>query len=220
MKRLRTALNTSTVATPSGASRIGALGTATLVLAAVALGAPRAHAHGSEPHGASGTKSAGQSPKVAAPSSKAPLASAHTSSHAAIGQKANGSGIAFSAQTPKTMAVGSAQRVTLRFDAAGHEGATARVQVPEGLTVTRADGTAVGDIALEAGRATQFDVIVTAHRDGTEYFDVITQRADNKRSSIQSVAIRAGTGQVRLKPNGTLITTPEGERIVSMPASQ
>ncbi len=138
------------------------------------------------------------------------------SSHAALGQKANGSGVRFSANTPKTMAIGQPTRVMLNFDAVSTDGAVAKLQVPAGMTVTRADGSALGEIALERGRATNVEAFVTAQGDGMQYLDVVTSQGG--RASVQSVALKVGSGAVSLKSNGNLVTTPSGEKVISMPA--
>jgi hypothetical protein len=138
------------------------------------------------------------------------------SGHAAIGQKANGSGVKLSATTPKNIAIGQATLVTLNFDAPNSDGAVAKVRVPAGVTVTRADGSALGDIALTRGQATKVDLLVNAQNDGMQFLDVTTTQAG--RSSIQSVPLKVGSGTLVMKSNGNVITTPSGERIVSMPA--
>lgn len=143
-------------------------------------------------------------------------ADAGKSGHAAIGQKANGSGVKLSATTPKSIAIGQATLVTLSFEAPSSDGAVAKVRVPAGVSVTRADGSALGDIALTRGQATKVDLLVNAQNDGMQFLDVTTTQAG--RSSIQSVPLKVGTGALVMKSNGNVITTPTGERIVSMPA--
>ncbi len=143
-------------------------------------------------------------------------ADAVQSGHAAIGQKANGSGVKLSATTPKNIAIGQAALVTLTFDAPSGDDAVAKVRVPAGVTVTRADGSALGDIALTRGQATKVDLLVNAQNDGMQFLDVTTMQSG--RSSIQSVPLKVGSGTLVMKSNGNVITTPSGERIVSMPA--
>ncbi len=140
----------------------------------------------------------------------------HRSSHAALGQKPNGSGVRFTSVAPKSMKVGQATKVTLSFAAASADDAMASVRMPDGLSAKRADGAPLTDMALKRDQPTTVDVWVTAKDDGTQYFDVSTTR--DGRTSVQSVALKVGSGVVKLKPNGTLVTTPSGEKIVSMPA--
>lgn len=139
-----------------------------------------------------------------------------TSAHATLGQKPNGSGVRFTSQVPKNLKVGQATKVTLNFAPALASDASATVRMPDGLSARRADGSPLVDMALKPDQPTTVDVWVTAKDDGRQYFDVSTTR--DGRTSVQSVALQVGTGAVQLKPNGTLITTPSGEKIVSMPA--
>lgn len=168
----------------------------------------------------------GEAPKKQAPSAKASH-DGHKhdhkhgdeggkSGHAAIGQKANGSGVKLSANTPKSIAIGQATLVTLSFDAVTSDGAVANVRAPAGVTVTRADGSPLTDIALTRGQAMSVDVMVNAQGDGMQFLDITTTQAG--RSSVQSVPLKVGTGKMVLKSNGNVVTTPTGERIVSMPA--
>jgi hypothetical protein len=141
---------------------------------------------------------------------------ASTSSHAKIGQKANGSGVRMTSKTPKSVAVGERTQVSLSFDAVNQDGATVSVRAPEGMTISRVDGGSLQTIALSKGAKTDVAFWVTSSEDGTQYFDVTTTQGD--RTSIQQVAVRVGSGVVRLKSNGTLITTPSGEKVISMQA--
>ncbi len=138
------------------------------------------------------------------------------SSHAALGQKPNGSGVSMRATTPKSFAIGQPTRITINFGAADGDGATAKLQAPAGATITRVDGSAISEIALARGRATSVDVFVTAQADGMQYVDVTTSQAG--RFSVQSIALKVGSGALNHKPSGALMTTPSGEKIISMPA--
>ncbi len=138
------------------------------------------------------------------------------SSHAAIGQKSNGSGVSVDAKTAKTIAIGEASPLTLSFAAASHEGAKAQVRAPQGATVTRADGSPVGDIALTVGKPTTVDLLVTATGDGLQYLDVTTHQ--NARSSVRSVALRVGSGEAKLKTAGRVEIDSRGQRMKIMQA--
>lgn len=138
------------------------------------------------------------------------------SSHAAIGQKSNGSGVSVDAKTAKTIAIGEASPLTLSFAAASHEGAKAQVRAPQGATVTRADGSPVGDIALTVGKPTTVDLLVTASGDGLQYLDVTTHQ--NARSSVRSVALRVGSGEAKLKTAGRVEIDSRGQRVKIMQA--
>jgi hypothetical protein len=154
------------------------------------------------------------SPQSAEPAPAKRASSTHT--HVAHTQKAGGSGLDVSAKTPASMAVGVPTRVTLTFDAASSAGATARVLNKRGLSVTSLDGSALSDIPLRQGGTTVVDVLVTAAGDGAQHFAVATMQEG--RTSVRAVPLKVGSGKLRLKTEGTLVTTPSGEKIISMPA--
>lgn len=155
-------------------------------------------------------------PKAKVEDAKRAMHHAPMAAHAAMGQKAKGSGIVLDAVSPPSMGVGQATRVTLRFHGAHTESAIATIQAQEGVTVTRLDGSPVGAVALSMGRPTQLDVMVSASGDGLQYLHVTTEQ--DGRASVRSVPLKVGSGAVKLKANGTLVTMPNGEQIVSMPA--
>lgn len=138
------------------------------------------------------------------------------SMHAKLGQKANGSGVRMTSKTPKAVAVGERTLVTLSFDAVTQDGATVSLRAPEGMTISRVDGGSLQNVALNRGAKTNVELWVRSTEDGTQYFDVTTLQGE--RASVQQVAVRVGSGVVRLKPNGTLVTTPSGEKVISMQA--
>ena len=136
------------------------------------------------------------------------------SGHAASGEKGNGSGVTMTSKTAKSIPVGVATPVTLDFSDARFEGAVAQVSVPDGMQVTMADGSAVGDIALAVGQPTRVELLVTAHNDGLQYFDVTTLQ--NQRASVRSVALAVGSGELKLKSVGRVETMPNGDRVKIM----
>ncbi len=134
--------------------------------------------------------------------------------HAANGEKGNGSGITLTSKTAKTIPIGVATLVTLDFGAARFEGAVAQFNVPEGMQVTMADGSAVRDVALAVGEPTRVDLLVTARDDGLQYLDVTTLQ--NKRASVRSVALAVGSGVSKLKSAGRTEVMPDGQRVKIM----
>lgn len=154
--------------------------------------------------------------KAVKPDARTAQAHMHTSAHAKMGQKAKGSGVLADAEGSGKMDVGQPSRMTLVFHGAHMDGATATVQPPRGVTVTRLDGTPVGEVALKVGRQTRLDVWVTASDDGLQYLDVTTLQ--DGRASVRSLPLKVGSGAVKLKSNGQVVMTPSGEAIVSMPA--
>jgi Spy/CpxP family protein refolding chaperone len=131
-------------------------------------------------------------------------------------KKGKGSGVRMSALVPKAMAIGQTSAVTLEFDGVSGDGAVATVRAPAGVSVARADGQPLGEIALARGQATRVELLVTAQGDGMRYLDVTTRQSG--RASIRSVALKVGSGASSNKPNGTPMTTPAGEKIISMPS--
>ncbi len=131
---------------------------------------------------------------------------------AAPRSKANGSGVTVNVTVPEKVAVG--QTVTLRFNfnGVGAEGATAEVREPG------ANGRVLLSVQLPAGREHNADVSYQSPNDGLQFVDVITRQ--NGRTSVQQVAVPVGSGQAKLKPSGTEVVTPSGERLVTLPSSK
>lgn len=149
------------------------------------------------------------------PAAKVQVAADHAASHhAATRLKANGSGIRFDADAPARLDVGQTATITLRFPAAGIDGAVAQLRSPEGVAVQRADGRALGEVALSATEATTVALTVTALRQGAHYLDVTTVRAG--RASVKQVALRVGDVQPQLKSSGRVETLATGERVKLM----
>ncbi len=126
-----------------------------------------------------------------------------------------GSGVRHTAVTPKNIALGVATPLTLTFDAATVADARAEVRAPLGMTVTRADGSAVGVIELAVGRPTVVDLLVTAQYDGMQYLDVDTRQ--NARRSVRSVPLGVGSGVMKkLESSGRVETMSDGRRVKVM----
>lgn len=209
MKTTSTALAVTPQALQQSRARtLSAMATSALVLgAAVWMAASSAQAQTNE----------SATPRVVSkPDARAIQAQMHGSAHAKLGQKAKGSGVITNAETAGTMHVGQPTRMTLTFHGAHMPGASATVQAPQGVNVTRLDGTPVGEIALNVGRPTRLEVWVTAPEDGMQYLDVTTLQ--DGRSSVRSLPMKVGSGAVKLKGNGQVVVTPSGETVVSMPA--
>lgn len=124
--------------------------------------------------------------------------------------KANGSGVVVNATVPNKISVGQTATIRLSFDGVGAEGATAEVRE------AGAKGRVLLSIQLPAGKEHSADVSYQAQGDGMQFLDVTTRQ--NGRTSIQQVAVAVGSGQMKLKPSGTEVLTPSGERLVTMPS--
>jgi hypothetical protein len=140
----------------------------------------------------------------------------HGSSHGAQGHKAGGSGLGVSAKAPDTLAVGVPARVTLTFDAATVPGATATVLPKRGVSITRLDGKPVGEVGLSQAGTTHLDVMVTVAGDGAQHFSVSTTQLG--RTSVRAVPLKVGTGVMRQKGGGEIVTSSSGETIIQMQA--
>ncbi len=207
----------TTARVPTARERLARMAAATsllLVGGAVALGSDAfACRDGDVAHDHAGRDAVATKSKSLSETFAKPVA---LSKHAAVGEKGNGSGVTMDARTAKSIAVGVAAALTLDFGPARAEGATARVRTPEGVVVTHADGSPVGDIALAVGRPTRVELLVTARDDGRQYLDVTTTQ--NERATVRSVALPVGSDTVRMKSAGRVETRPDGSRVRVMQA--
>jgi hypothetical protein len=133
-----------------------------------------------------------------------------TSAKVVARMKANGSGVIVNAAVPTKVAVGQTVSVRLNFNGVGAEGATAEVRE------AGANGRVLLSAQLPGGKEYSADVPYQAQNDGMQYLDVTTTQ--NGRTSIQQVAVAVGSGQMKLKPSGTAVVTPTGERLVTVPS--
>jgi hypothetical protein len=126
--------------------------------------------------------------------------------------KHTGSGVVVRYSVPDKIAVG--ETVTVRLMIAGvsaAEGASVEVRDPATQAVllsTRA----------ERGEEKAAELRITARNDGTQYLDVQTTQAG--RLTVQSIALRVGSGKTALKAEGQKQTTATGETVISMPATE
>jgi hypothetical protein len=122
-----------------------------------------------------------------------------------------GSGVMVSATVPPKVAVG--ETVTVRLQISG-------VTAPEGATVEVRDPatrTTLMSARVAAGEQKTLEVPYTGRADGMQFLDVAT--AQGGRSSVQSVPVRVGSGEMKLKPEGQRGTTSSGETVISLPAA-
>jgi hypothetical protein len=124
--------------------------------------------------------------------------------------KANGSGVVVNAAVPAKVAAGQTISVRLSFNGVGPEGASAEVRE------AGANGRVLLAIQLPASKEHSANVSYQAQGDGMQYLDVTTSQ--NGRTSIQQIAVAVGSGQMKLKPSGTEVVTPTGERLVTLPS--
>jgi hypothetical protein len=123
-----------------------------------------------------------------------------------------GSGVVFSAVVPAKVGVGESVTLKLRF---------AGVTAADGATVEvrdSADQAVLATARLAQGEERTIDVPYSARTDGMQFVSVHT--AQGGRTSVQSVAIRVGSGELKLKPQGQRGTAPGGEAVISLPSSK
>lgn len=133
-------------------------------------------------------------------------------------QKHNGTGLTLRYLVPKALPVGAAGSVRLELLASAADGPTTVViDVPAGVTLKQADGSAVAErFTLQPGERRVLSFAATSGQDGFQMLSVRTERAG--LGAVQGVPLPFGTGKVALKPQGELSTMPSGEKVISMQA--
>jgi methionine-rich copper-binding protein CopC len=122
------------------------------------------------------------------------------------------SGVVVQAEMPAKWRVGETATIRLHISGVNaFDGATVEVLEP-------ATRRTLYSAQLARGEVRTVELPYTATRDGVQYLDILTRQA--ARSSVRSLAVAAGSGQVALKREGTVLTTPEGEAVVSLPAQR
>jgi hypothetical protein len=129
--------------------------------------------------------------------------------------KKGGSGVVVRYKIEGQAAVGKALQVTLSFSSINSE-AGATVSLKTEGTSLKIDKPLATAQKLANRQATSMPLSVTPQAEGTFYLSVVTEQ--DGRSSVTMIPIRVGHGKVAMKPAGNVVTTPEGEKIISMPA--
>ena len=131
--------------------------------------------------------------------------------------KQNGSGIRMSYIVPAGMQPGQSARVQLQFSGVTADDARVEWRAPEGSSVSSAQLGAAASMALPPGQVTTVTLDITPAVDGMAYLDVFTFQGG--RGSAQSLPLKVGSGAVKLKREGTLQTSPSGEKVISLPST-
>ena len=121
------------------------------------------------------------------------------------------SGVVVAPTVPDKIAVG--ETITVRLQISGvsaADGAGIEVRDPATRTVLLTG-------RLAQGEQKTIELPYTGRADGMQYLDVTTTQAG--RSTVQSVPLRVGTGELKLKPEGQRRTTASGEAVISLPAA-
>lgn len=120
------------------------------------------------------------------------------------------SGVVVTYTAPAKVAVG--ETVMLRLQISG-------VSAADGATVEVRDAAGRATLLstrVAAGEQRTLELPYTGRADGMQFIDVIT--AQGGRSSVQSLPVRVGTGELKLKPQGQRSATAGGDAVISLPA--
>jgi hypothetical protein len=130
--------------------------------------------------------------------------------------KAGGSGITLRYRVPQALAPGEAALVRLELSNVTAAGAELELRAGDPAVQLLVDGQPpAGPITLVPGAVRALDVQVRAP-DGLHFLNVFTRQGG--RSSAASVPLRVGSGQARVRAQGTEVkTTPGGEKIIPLP---
>ena len=126
-------------------------------------------------------------------------------------QKPNGSGIVVRYRLDGTPLVGRAVPVELALERVVGEDASVRFEADAGLRL--AGG--ADPRALMAGRSAALTVDVVPGGEGTTYLHVFTTQGGI--TSVASIPVSVGKGGAALPAVGELKSTPDGDKIISMP---
>lgn len=128
-----------------------------------------------------------------------------------VSGKHTGSGVVMRYAVPDKMAVGETVTVRLQFSGvSAADGATIEVRDPAARTTLLT-------LSLAPGEQRVVDLPYTGRADGMQFIDVATTQAG--RLTVQSVPLRVGSGELKLKPEGQRRTTASGETVISLPAA-
>ncbi len=135
-----------------------------------------------------------------------------------VTQKHNGSGVQLRYRILSEPRVGQAVRVQIELASGGEALASLRVDKSLNLNAGAAwQKSSTGlDMPLTKPGKTYQTVVVTPDSDGL-HFIYLTTTQDSK-TSVASIAIRVGDAPIAAPTIGEKVTTPSGEKIISMPA--
>lgn len=128
-----------------------------------------------------------------------------------VSGKHMGSGVVTRFALPAKIAVGETVTVQLQF---------VGVSAPDGATVEvrdRATRAAVLTLNLAAGEQRTVELPYSSRSDGMQFLDITTTQGG--RMTVQSIALRVGSGELKLKPQGQRNTTADGGAVISLPAA-
>jgi hypothetical protein len=129
--------------------------------------------------------------------------------------KKSGSGVVVRYRIDGKPTVGKPLAITLSLSGVNSEAGAQASFIADGTGLVM-DKQRATPQKLASYQATTVPMSVTPQAEGTFYITVTTEQ--NDRTSVTMIPVRVGHGKVALKPMGELTTTPEGEKIISMPA--
>jgi hypothetical protein len=131
--------------------------------------------------------------------------------------KANASGIRLRYQVSPALLPGQMGIVKLQFSGVTRDDAKVEWRAPAGSSWRGPEGITGSSMLLPPGQVTTIALEITPAADGMAYLDVFTSQGG--RASAQSVPLKVGSGAIQLKREGTLQTTPGGEKVISLPST-
>jgi hypothetical protein len=129
-------------------------------------------------------------------------------------RKHNGSGVTMSYSVPKVLNAGQMATVQIRLSNVKKTDASVKVTPPASVTLTGNTSVVTG-MALPLG-STTVTLQVTPSVDGLEYLNVFTTQGG--RTSVQAIPLQVGSAPPALKTQNKIETTPDGEKVISLPA--
>jgi hypothetical protein len=131
--------------------------------------------------------------------------------------KPNGSGVVLKYSAPEAIKPGEVATVKLQFsNVQAATGARLEVRASDpAVKVVVEGGTLTGPLTMVRGDFRELEVQVSAAVDGLYYLSVFTTQEG--RFTATSIPLRVGSGESRQKAQGKVLTTPSGEKVVSLP---
>ena len=123
-----------------------------------------------------------------------------------------GSGVVMEHSVPHTIPIG--ETVTLRLQFSG-------VTAGDGATVAVCDPSTretLLTVWLSQGERRIIELPYMSRTDGMQFIDVETTQG--RRTTVQSVALPVGSGELKLKPAGKKQVSANGESVISLPAAE
>jgi len=131
--------------------------------------------------------------------------------------KPNGSGVVLKYSAPEALKPGEVATVKLQFsNVQAATGARLELRASDpAVKMVVEGGTVTGPITMVRGDFRELEVQVSSAVDGLYYLSVFTTQ--DGRFTATSIPLRVGSGESKQKVQGKVLTTPSGEKVVSLP---